>query len=92
MICIMESHTRCATNRSQPHQSLIKKTEPQIHKGDKNVKLAILAKVISVKKRSPCSVAVRGAQGGSRDCFDRIGWRTNSYQKPGRRLGSNLQG
>jgi hypothetical protein len=26
MICIMESHTRCATNRSQPHQSLIKKT------------------------------------------------------------------
>src|SRR6266481_3894734 len=38
------------------------------------------------------STRERGAQGGSRDCFDRIGWRTNSYQKPGRRLGSNLQG
>ena len=36
-----------------------KKRPSQIHKANRYVKQAILAKVISVKKQSPCSIAVR---------------------------------
>jgi len=56
----MESHACRATNRSQPHQSFDQENgRHKSPKGNKNVKHAILAKVISVKKQSRCSVAVR---------------------------------